>query len=349
MDHMTSQTKMAIRHVRAQGEQQFQKVLEEVFPEYADIKLQGSRTQHWKGKAKSAFQLSNRDNQLFTEREFSGDRFDISGSGQSQLQYGTNRFRPEVQMYQSRSPHSSFTVGSTSSLTPHIGISHTLSSLLGTPHLVTLARLIVERTAKKTEKARRERLKLNCASAKDLTIERERLAKGKGKGEWRLDEDEVDEKVQRLFNWGLRCVAEDGEVVEVNIRSTENNGSCGCLLIRSNHGQDGSHHHCHASQDLVPAYVPLPPNLILPLLLPHLTAETQRRRRIFIPKTDKRFGQGILLEEILVRLQAWGVNGRWERVGDWVIEAALRFGEEIEDQYGLKRVGKGWVANDEYG
>lgn len=74
------------------------------------------------------------------------------------------------------------------------------------------------------------------------------------------------------------------------------------------------------------AYLPLPPPLLFPLLIPHIQAELDYRAKIFVKKDDPRKINGVMVEEVLARLRRWGEEGRWERVQGWVVEEGLEWG-----------------------
>lgn len=95
-------------------------------------------------------------------------------------------------------------------------------------------------------------------------------------------------------------------------------------------------------------YLPLPPELLLPLLLPHIAAEAQRAAGTFVKKEEREKGAGgkggVTVEAVLKRLRRWGVDGRWERVGVWKVEEAVEWGEA---RAWVGRKGKGWVLMGE--
>lgn len=126
-----------------------------------------------------------------------------------------------------------------------------------------------------------------------------------------MSDDERLIKMSRLVGWVIRNVAEEGSLVQVKFSGTEY------------------------------GYLPLPAQLLLPLLIPHLETERFIREHTFVRKTDPRRGNGMSVSELVGRLREWGEEGRWERVGEWKVEEAIEWGEES----GLvQRVGKGWWA-----
>jgi hypothetical protein len=74
-------------------------------------------------------------------------------------------------------------------------------------------------------------------------------------------------------------------------------------------------------------YISLPPDLLFPLLVPHLEREIFVRQQVFLPKGDPRRGNGILPTELLSRLKCWGDEGRWERIQEWMIRETAEWAE----------------------
>ena len=184
-----------------------------------------------------------------------------------------------------------------------------ISDLLDVPTLKILAHRIVEHTARSEEKRRLRRIKANEARPADLALDRKRKAEGR---DWRLTDSERQSRMERLTAYTIRGLHADGSVV---------------------HLQDG--------------YLPLPPEMVLPLLVPHFEREMWVRKAAFLRKDDPRRGNGALVEDLLKRLREWGTDGRWERVGEWVVFDAVRWGQER----GLvRKEGRGWwVADGAFG
>ena len=156
-----------------------------------------------------------------------------------------------------------------------------IADLLDVPTLNTLAYRIVEYTARQEEKRRLRRIKANEARPADLALDRKRKAEGR---DWRLTDPERQARMERLTAYTIRGLHADGSVV---------------------HLQDG--------------YLPLPPEMVLRLLVPHFEREMWLRKAAFMRKDDPRRGNGALVEDLVKRLREWGTDGRWERVGEWVV------------------------------
>jgi hypothetical protein len=203
----------------------------------------------------------------------------------------------------------------------------TISSILSVPHLEELADLVVEEQSRKEEKRRRRRIRDGVATQKDLQSQSSVESQGSKSGNgWRLSRDEKRARKERLVKWVIRGLSEEGVLVQIKLKVDRIN------LSPSSQSR---------SKRYMEAYLPLPEPLLLPLLIPHLSAEIQHRSKIYIPRSDPRYGHGILLEEVLKRLRGCGEDGRWERVGEYCVEDALQYGEGVGK--GLKRIGRGWV------
>lgn len=142
--------------------------------------------------------------------------------------------------------------------------------------------------------------------------------------------------MERLVKWVIRGLSEEGVLVQVQASSASR------LDLTQSSSQKQPHSprkDCRGRND---AYIPLPEILLFPLLVPHIQAESARRAKTFLRKTDERYGHGILLSEILSRLRQCGEEGRWERVGEWCVEDALVWGVDAGE---IKRMGGGWVMS----
>jgi hypothetical protein len=215
----------------------------------------------------------------------------------------------------------------------HLLLPWTLTSILAVPHLAELAQLVVDNVAREEERRRRRRIADGAARTKDLEVEQERVRRGKGKSEWRLTEKERRRKMKSLAEWAIRGMAEDGELVQVecNRRVLEGDISAGSPSPTLTEGSERY------------GYIPIPPALLLPLLLSHLRAERATRSKMFFPKGDPRWNNGMTLDELLCKLRGWGEDGRWERTGRWKVEEAVEWGEAGG---WLQRCGSGWWASD---
>ena len=209
----------------------------------------------------------------------------------------------------------------------------TIHSLLHVPHLHQLACLIVENESRREEKRRRKRLRDGQARPRDLEIEDARRAMGKEAKEWRLAEDERGYKIRKMVAWVIRQAAEDGHLVhafESSLVNTE-----GIRLARG-----------YGSSEPDEGYLPLPPDLVLPLLCRLIERDAEMRKSIFRSRTESRRGIGLTLVEMTKQLQSWGVDGRWERVKEWVVDDAVRLGVQ---RGVLTPEGKGWRLTDTEG
>ncbi|KAK8870070.1 hypothetical protein IAR55_000640 [Kwoniella newhampshirensis] len=197
----------------------------------------------------------------------------------------------------------------------------TISSVLSDERLNTLARLVVDNEVRKEERRRKRRIRDGLATKKDLTVEAERKALGWNKiKEYCLPVEERKYKMEKLVGWVIRNVAEEGSLVQVRLSKHQTGGN----------GEQWG-------------YLPLPPQLLLPLLVLHLEAERNLRKSTFRRKGDPRNGNGMTVDELVIKMRRWGEEGRWERVGDWKIEEAVEWGEE---QGWLRREGRGWWVID---
>lgn len=179
--------------------------------------------------------------------------------------------------------------------------SYTPSNLLDSIILNELAGLVVDTVARKEEKRRRRRIQEGVPRKGDLEIDVERRQTGR---DWRLTKEERSSRMERLVAWVIRDLHQDGCIVHLN---------------------DG--------------YIPLPPELLYPLLIPHIERETFLREGVFMRKGDPRRDNGVTSDELIKRLHGWGVDGRWERIQAWVVDDALQWAEQHAH---LRSKGKGW-------
>ncbi len=276
---MTQEAIKTLRSTADTGPSHTHAALERVFPEYSTVRK-------GKHKAEGPLQSSARDNtpDLDTPRTF-----------------------------RSRKPIATPSITCNEYLQPF-----DVPSLLLVPNLKELATLVVDSEARKEERRRRRRVRDGQARLHDLELERDRRVRGIDPKEWRLSGIERQGKRERLVEWVIRNVAEEGCLVQVklNVKNREY------------------------------GYLPLPPQLLLPLLIPHLEAEKLARQMMFMRKSDPRRGSGMTVAELVARLRAWGEEGRWERVGEWKVEEALKWGEE---RGMVERVVSGWWTVDSEG
>ena len=202
-----------------------------------------------------------------------------------------------------------------------------LVSILEVPHLMELAKLVVDNEARKEEKRRRRRIRDGQARSKDLAVERERIRKGRGRDSWRLTEDERRVKMLRLLSWVIRSAAEDGSLIQISLDSHQ-----------STFDAPRNHRSAHRCMDDY-GYLALPPELVLPIITQFMIHERTVRKSTFMRKGDPRRGHGMLLGDILGELQRWGEEGRWERVREWAVQDAIRLGVA---RGSLRGEGQGW-------
>lgn len=199
---------------------------------------------------------------------------------------------------------------------------------------------MVEEQSRKEEKRRRRRIRDGMATPKDHSQSLSMSTVGETQGSksgWRLTKDEKRARMERLVKWVIRGLSEEGVLVQIKIKrsSMVNINTHNAHTSTRSNSQEYFTRRTH-----VEAYLPLPESLLLPLLIPHISAEMNHRGKFYIARSDPRYGNGILIEEVLKRLRACGEDGRWERVGEFCVEDALHFGEGR----GLRRVGRGWVV-----
>jgi hypothetical protein len=204
----------------------------------------------------------------------------------------------------------------------------TIPSILAVPHLDELADLVVEEQSRKEEKRRRRRIRDGTCTPKDL----ESQASGSQKKEWRLSPSEKRARMERLVKWVIRGLSEEGVLVQIQHPVSSSISKEADLSTGSPYRRNREHEY---------AYLPLPESLLFPLLIPHIQSEMIIRSKLFLRRTDPRYKSGILLEEVVGRLRRCGEEGRWERVGNWVVEDALVWGEGRGE---VKKVGKGYVV-----
>ncbi|WVQ79617.1 hypothetical protein IAT38_001717 [Cryptococcus sp. DSM 104549] len=196
----------------------------------------------------------------------------------------------------------------------------TVSSVLADPRLNTLARLVVDREIYSEEKKRRRRFKNGESTSKDKAIEKNRKADGRPSGKhYALTEEERGHQMEKLVSWVIRAISGEGGLVEVRVYREHGGWEFG--------------------------YLPVPPPLLFPLLVPHLRTERYFRSNMpALKKTDPRKGHGVTVEALAGLMEKWGQDGRWEKLGKWHVEEAM----EYADARGwLKKEGRGWWLVEE--
>ncbi|WVW83510.1 hypothetical protein I302_105531 [Kwoniella bestiolae CBS 10118] len=318
LDHMSQETIKAIYQASELGQEVLHRELECYFPEYRDIRSSTSQNGHQRYLAKN-----NTGSGVFTDSTKMNTpptSMSVDHSTPTQKTYISRR-RPNKTNYASSA------LGLLKPFTP--------SSILSNERLYTLARLVVDSEVRKEERRRRRRIRDGTATKKDLSVEADRKCKagstnGKDSIGCTIDEKERTKKVERLVGWAIRNVSEEGNLVQVTLPSTPTSSS--------------QRYTKRENQDIY-GYLPLPSQMLLPLLIPHLLAEREFRKNSIRRKNDFKSLNGMTVDEVTCVMRQWGLEGRWERVGDWNIEDALEYG------YGrglLRKEGVGYWVVDGY-
>lgn len=257
-----------------------------------------------------------------------------SSKGRSSLSQGVYYDRP------TRSPLEAFT----------------LSSILAIPHLRSLAKMVIDSETRKNERRRLRRIRDKVAKQKDLDVEEDRVRQGLKATDWKLSDPEKLRKMEKLVTWVIRGIANDGGIVEVNLRQrsgypsqiSPNISQAQYRNTPSGKTDDKAYSSAYSqscqSTPATSGFLPLPPQLLFPLITPIIQREHFLREDVFMRKTDPRKHNGITVEEIVKRLQAWGEEGRWERAREWVIRDTMDWG--VKEGL-LKPKGQGWWLADE--
>lgn len=201
----------------------------------------------------------------------------------------------------------------------------TVDALMNVERLRVLGSKVAEVRARREERLRRQRAKDNASTARDERVVQDRLNRGLRPDHWRLNLHECEHKLRRLTEWALREAAAEGGLVQVQ---------CG-LSPSSFFGTDAATQSSWRHElptTTTTGYLPLPPELVCPLVVPLFEAERAYRLKstssMFLPRHDPRRSAGINVECLTKRLRAWGEAGRWERAGEWAVEEALEWGVE---------------------
>jgi hypothetical protein len=303
---MTQETIRQVETVGLSGPDAVRQALQEIFPEYRTL---------WSVSSSYTPKADSTPRRPFAPRQTQVQSQDLY----EDLTPRPSRARPGSQMIKSASRIDGFTI----------------PSLLSVSHLDELADLVVEEQSRKEEKRRRRRLRDGTATQKDLDSQSQSQSQS-GKKDWRLTPSEKRARMERLVKWVIRGLSEEGLLVQV--QSQRSNTT---FDTDQNTPPDPESMYTRERTKIEYAYIPLPESLLLPMLMPHITAEMGIRAKIFLRRTDSRHGSGILLEEVLGRLRRCGEDGRWERVGDWAVEDALVWGEARGE---VTKLGKGWAV-----
>ncbi|KAK6902567.1 hypothetical protein I204_07492 [Kwoniella mangroviensis CBS 8886] len=295
LDHMTQETIKSIRKAQEIGPEVLRGELEYYFTEYRDVQVDS----YTNGRSRTLGKNSNGSGVFTNSTKVN------TPSSSTSIDHATT---PTQKTFISRRNP----VKSTS--TPcSLGLLRPFnpSSILVDERLSTLARLVVDNEIRREERRRRRRIRDGTATRKDLLVDRERNTSTNGV---MIDEKERNKKIERLVSWAIRNVSDEGNLVQVTLPSPPLPSS-----TRHNHN-DG-----YVTQDRY-GYLPLPSQLLLPLLIPHLLAERDLRKNSIRRKTDFKSVNGMTVDELTSVMRKWGQEGRWERVGDWNIEDALEYG-----------------------
>lgn len=232
----------------------------------------------------------------------------------------------------------------------------TLSSILAIPHLKSLAKMVVDSETRKNERRRLRRIRDKVAKQKDLDVEEDRVRRGLKATDWKLSDPEKLRKMEKLVTWVIRGIANDGGIVEVNLRQrsgypSQISPNVSRPRYQSTPSDETDYKLCSSptyqpcrSTPTTSGFLPLPPQLLFPLITPIIQREHFLREDVIMRKTDPRKHNGITVEEIVKRLQAWGEEGRWERAREWVIRDTMDWG--VKEGL-LKPKGQGWWLADE--
>ncbi|WVQ98426.1 hypothetical protein IAU59_005549 [Kwoniella sp. CBS 9459] len=370
LDHMTQETIRAIRLISetASGASPdaLRLALELLFPEYRDANERSGVKAQSKGKSRPARVAIPSYRSIGNEARggvFTPSKRINSVTPGSQDDHSTptqSSYNTRKSALRSINPLSPSGSSTPVKLYPQPPIqAFTISALLLDERLNTLAGLVVDNEARKEDRRRRRRIRDGCATKKDLAIEEEMKARdrakttststmkpktGDGAASPLLDEKERRKKMERLAGWAIRAVAEEGSLIQVKISSdlTQTHDQENSESYRSmTRSAGGSHTRTSERNKVQYGYLPVPPELLFPLLIPHLDSEKFLRENTIRPRGDPRTGNGMTVDELVAKMRRWGDEGRWERLGDWTVEEAVEWGEAAGS---LKREGKGWWA-----
>ncbi|OCF31473.1 hypothetical protein I316_06875 [Kwoniella heveanensis BCC8398] len=353
--------------------------LESIFPEYKDVNERNGVSMGMKGKGKDKVGSSSATAHKRGTDRIGSERGVFTPSKRTnsvRLDQQDDHPTPTQASYASRRSALRNNDSTSASTSPAALKSHqqpriqafTIFALLLDERLNLLARLVVENEARKEDRRRRRRIRDGSATKKDLAVEKDskistssgsslgkttsssssRSSKKTGEGVDLplLDEKETRKKMERLAAWAIRAIAEEGSLIQVKTSpdydypakvsndDQENSQSLPSVSSLRN-GTDRSRNRNKEQY----GYLPVPPELLFPLLIPHLEAEKYKRDHSFRPRGDPQTGNGMTVDEIVAKMRRWGDEGRWERLGDWTVEEAVEWGAE---RGLLRRDGRGW-------
>lgn len=208
----------------------------------------------------------------------------------------------------------------------------TVTSLLEVERLHALAVRVIDTRARREENERRQRARDGTSTRRDEALVTARRARGLRSSDYKLTTEEREGKLRRLAEWAIRAAAAEGALVQVEVDGAQHS-------LRTMASFDS----CVSLVSSGAGYVPVPPELLGPLLIPLAAAERAERatrRSTFRSKAERErgprpFDAGVDAKVLLARLRRWGEEGRWERVGEWAVEAAAEWAEAA----GLLRLG----------
>ncbi|WRT66820.1 uncharacterized protein IL334_003783 [Kwoniella shivajii] len=307
LDHMTQETVRALIQASEIGSTKLRQELENFFPEYRN-------TNKSAGKRKSVLKSS-----------YGSDTVGIfTPSTRMNTLPAESPVTPTQKSFISRK---STRLTSSMTSTPNILQAFTPISLLSNDRLYTLARLVVDNEARKEDRRRRRRIRDGTATKKDFVLESERkvlLTNGEVEAST-IDDKERRRRMERLVSWAIRAISEEGSLVQVTLPLSQVSAS---ITSSDRYG-----------------YLPLPPQLLFPLCVPHMVAEKELRSRTIRRKNDPKTSNGVTVDELTIIFKRWGEDGRWERIGDWNIEDAL---EWAQSKGHLRKQGVGWWVVDDH-
>ncbi|WWC61486.1 uncharacterized protein I303_104070 [Kwoniella dejecticola CBS 10117] len=320
LDHMTQETVRSVLQLTEISQAALRKGLEMLFPEYRPQVLTNSSRNTRSRNGLGVFQPSTKINSQ------------VKSNGHV-IENGGGQATPTQKHFIARSKRSTPTP--TRSSEPPLTVdaiilqAFTPVSVSGNERLRTLARLVVENEIRKDGRRRRRRIRDGTATKKDLIVESERK---EGRSLDVMVEKEVQKKIERLVHWAIRAISEEGSLVQITLPhfacKPGTRGKGAGEVVGCEYG-----------------YLPLPAQLLFPLCIPHLTAERDLRKNTIRRKGDPKSKNGMTVDELTAAFRSWGTEGRWERLGDWIVEDALEWG--LNKGF-LRKEGIGYWLNEDY-
>jgi len=146
----------------------------------------------------------------------------------------------------------------------------------------------------------------------------------KGDREWKMSEMKLHFAMERLVSWVIREISEEGGLVGIqrDVGKGKNKGER--RRLEEEWG-----------------YLPIVPELMGWILVPVARFEMDIWGKVFKKRSEKNDGVG--LEDLTKGLNKWGEEGRWERVGEWVVKEGMDWG--VGDHLFVK-MGRGYWLGD---